>query len=529
MKSMNFHIRMLTSIAAAVLCSLVGPARAAEARKPNIIVILADDLGYGSLGCYGGARLQTPACDRLAREGRRFTNAYAPGSVCSPSRYALMTGRYMWRTSISDGIGLGADAPLHIETNRVTLGSLARSQGYRTAAIGKWHLGLGLAAKTDWNAPLTPGPLQVGFDYFFGLAANVNNRPDAYIESDQLLNRAPGQLVAIEGQGKDQRTAGITPLRAPDEVMGRLTAKAMQWIEDQRDQPFFLYYAPNAVHEPVTPAGRFAGSPFGKYGDFIHELDWSVGQLLATLEKLKLLDNTLIIFTSDNGGALNIHLEESMVALKAGLAINGPLRDGKGSVWEGGFREPFIVRWPGQVPAGTVCDDLVSLSDVLATLAGILKAPLPAGNAEDSRDVSASWLGTAHGQPPRESIVLQAADAGEYAVRQGPWKLIERENPPPFLTTAKAIRERTETRRKHWPRHDQLFNLVADVAETNDVAAAHPEIVARLRQVLAEARAQNGAWTAAGAQSLWFGPRADRERTWRDPSTSSGQGPARKN
>ena len=190
----------------------------------------------------------------------------------------------------------------------------------------------------------------MGFDYFFGLAANVNNQPDAYIEDDQILTIRRDKIVAVEGKGKDRKTVGVSPLRKPDEVMARLTSKTVQWIDENRGHPFFLYYAPNAVHEPVTPAAGFKGSPFGKYGDFIHELDWSVGQILAVLEKDHLLANTLIVFTSDNGGALNIHLEESQVALKAGLAINGPLKDGKGSIWEGGFREPFIVRWPGKVP-----------------------------------------------------------------------------------------------------------------------------------------------------------------------------------
>jgi arylsulfatase A-like enzyme len=411
-----------------------------------------------------------------------------------------MTGRYLWRTHYSDGTGLGAADPLVIKPKRMTLGSLAKGQGYQTAAIGKWHLGLGTAAKTDWTAPLSPGPLTVGFDYFFGLAANVNNRPDAYIENDQILDRTPGQLVAIEGKGKDQQTVGISPVRQPDEVMSRLTAKAVKWIEDNRTHPFFLYYAPNAVHEPVTPSAKFTGSPFGKYGDFIHELDWSVGQILAELEKDQLLSNTLIIFTSDNGGALNVHLEESMIALKAGLAINGPLRDGKGSIWEGGFREPFIVRWPGKVPANTKSEDVVCLTDILGTLAGILKAPLPAGNAEDSFDVSASWFGTASANSPRKCVILQEEFAAGYAVRQGQWKFIERLNPPPFETSSKEIEKRILERRKKWPDHNQLFDLAADPAETKDVSAEHPELVQRLMAVLQDARTKHATRPNASAE-----------------------------
>jgi arylsulfatase A-like enzyme len=479
-----FAISLLT----AELIFQTALAAAADVSKPNIVLILADDLGYGSLNCYGGKQLETPSCDRLAREGRRFTNAYAPGSVCSPSRYGLMTGRYLWRTFYSDGTGLGEAAPLVIESDRLTLGSLAKGQGYATAAVGKWHLGLGMAQKTEWNAPLSPGPLSVGFDYFFGLAANVNNQPDAYIENDQIFDHTPGQVVAIEGKGKDRKTVGVSPLRQPNEVMSKLTGKAVHWIEENRSHPFFLYFAPNAVHEPVTPSADFTGSPFGKYGDFIHELDWSVGQILTTLEKNHLMSNTLIIFTSDNGGALNVHLEESMVAMKAGLAINGPLRDGKGSVWEGGFREPFIVWWPGKVPAGTVSDDVICLTDVLATMAGIIKAPLPEGNAEDSFDVGPSWFGDTTHATPRKAVVLQAEAAAEYAVREGPWKMIERLKPPPFQTSGKDIEKRIIERRKHWPDHNELYNLADDPAETKDVSAEHLDVVTRLMKVLQNAR-----------------------------------------
>ena len=271
--------------------------------------------------------------------------------------------------------------------------------------------------------------------------------------------------------------------------MGKLTAKAVAWLEENRQSPFFLYFAPNAVHAPVTPSKDFHGSPYGKYGDFIEELDWSVGRILETLDKYKLADNTLVIFTSDNGGIIDVHGEgEEALALHSGLAINGILRGGKHGINEGGFREPYIVRWPGKVPAGTVCDDIVCHCDVLATLAGILKVPLPAGNAEDSLDVNSSWFGRPDATPGRDSVVLQAAAAAEYAVRQGPWKLIEHENRPEFAGRDKIMERRTQEQRRHTPKHDELFNLVDDPGETKNVAAEHPEIVARLRKLLREAR-----------------------------------------
>jgi arylsulfatase A-like enzyme len=371
----------------------------------------------------------------------------------------------------------------------MTLASLAKSQGYRTAAIGKWHLGLGMAPKTDWNKPLTPGPLSVGFDYFFGLATHITNHPRDFIEGDMLIGRTPGQIVAVEGKGAAQKTVGISPLPSPDEVMPTLTRKAVSWLEENRQGPFFLYFAPNAVHSPITPSKNFHGSPFGKYGDFIEELDASVARILETLDKYKLADNTLVLFTSDNGGVLDVNGKgEEALALHAGLAINGILRGGKHHIYEGGFREPYIVRWPGKVPAGTVCDDIVCHSDVLATLASILNAPLPSGNAEDSLDVSSSWFGSAGAKSGRDSVVMQAADAAEYAVRQGPWKLIEHENRPLFKGRSKVIEKRTAEQRKHTLKHDELFNLVDDPSETKSVADEHPEIVAQLRKLLHESR-----------------------------------------
>jgi arylsulfatase A-like enzyme len=465
------------------------PQPGAAASRPNIVLILADDLGYGSLGCYGGAQLKTPACDRLAREGRRFTSAYAPGSVCSPSRYGLMTGRYIWRASVDHGYGLGERDALLIETNRATLASIARSCGYHTAAIGKWHNGLGLAQPTDWKQPLTPGPLAVGFEYFFGLAANVANQPQAYIEGDQLVGRVPGQVVTIEGAGKDRKTLGIAPLRKPDEVMEQLTGKAVQWIEANRAKPFFLYFAPNAVHDPITPSARFTGSPLGPYGNFIEELDDSVGRILAALDRLKLADNTLVIFTSDNGGVIQQNSSEHKQAMEQGLAINGVLRDGKHGVYEGGFREPFIVRWPGQVPANTVSAQIFCFTDLPATFAKILGAPLPAGSAEDSLDVSRAWLEAQAGAPVRTSVVLQAARASEYAIREGNWKFIEHENRPLPHFREKALHDAVMRQRQGMPKQDELFNLAADPSETKSVAAEHPEVVARLRKLLAAARA----------------------------------------
>jgi arylsulfatase A len=472
----------------AVLATLL-TVEADAAPRPNIVVILADDYGYGSVGCYGGAGLKTPNLDRLAREGRRFTQAYCPGSVCSPTRYGLMTGRYYWRTRIKDGEVLPGNAPLHIETDRLTLASLCKGQGYRTAAFGKWHLGFQADARqVDWDRPLAPGPQEIGFDHFFGLAANPWNGPHSFIDDREITGRVPGQKIAITKGKEESKTIGIAKPYREDQIMKTLTEKAVAWVEQQdARRPFFLYFAPNAVHRPVAPNPAFSGSKFGIYGDFVEELDWSVGRILESLDKRKLADDTLIIFSSDNGGVINQNIPETAAAIKAGLAINGPLRGGKHDVWEGGFRVPFLVRWPGKVPSGTVSGQVVCLTDVLATLAGILDVPLPAGQAEDSFDAGRALTESSPGPPVRDHVILQDAHA-TYAIRQGDWKLVERVDPPAFEPRNAAAQQKIAAIRRKEPKHDELFDLASDPAETNDVHAAHPELVARLRKALASAR-----------------------------------------
>jgi arylsulfatase A-like enzyme len=464
---------------------------AAISGKPSIVVILADDYGWGSVGCYGApTALKTPNLDRLANEGRRFTHAYAPGSVCSPTRYGLMTGRYYWRTPVKDGKVLPANAPLHIETNRLTLASLCQSQGYRTAGFGKWHLGMTTARVTDWNQPLRPGPRQIGFDYFFGMAANLGSGPHSFIENEEVTGHIPGESIVVHGGSRaGDTTTGIKQSWQVNRVVETLTDKVTHWITANHEKPFFVYFAPNAVHEPILPNPKFSGSPYGKYGDFIHELDGAVGAVLTTLDKLKLAENTLVIFTSDNGGVVNPANENARAAIQAGLAINGPLRGGKHSEWEGGFRAPFLVRWPGKVPAGTVSDQVICLTDVLATLAGILQAPLPKGNAEDSFDVLRSFTEPKPGPPVRDHVILQSADA-TYALRASDWKFIERINAPEFTSTRNQKKAAQAEKKKKAAalKGDELFNLKNDPAEICDVLATNADRGAKLKQFLTDAR-----------------------------------------
>ena len=483
---MNHRLLLMLGLLAGAAIAAPGPAQ-----TPNVVVILADDYGWGSVGCYGATTVRTPNLDRLAREGRRFTHAYAPGSVCSPTRYGLMTGRYYWRTSVKDGEVLPGNAPLHIETSRTTLASLCRSRGYRTAAFGKWHLGMGSSGRTDWGATLTPGPLDVGFEHFYGLGSNPWSGPHNFIEDRELTHRVPGQPVVVQAGGKDANsTTGLTQPWKEDEIMTSLTGRVVDWLGRQSpDRPFFLYFAPNAIHEPVAPNARFSGSPHGKYGDFIQELDASVGQVLEVLERRGLAANTLVIFTSDNGGVVNRNNPNAAKALDTGLAINGALRGGKHTEWEGGFREPFIVRWPGRVPAGTVSAQVIGLTDVLATLAGILQVPLPKGHAEDSFDVLRAFTEETPGAPVRPAVVLQSAEA-TYALREGDWKLVERVGAPKFEHRNAKKASVAAKKAKNAPQRDELYNLREDPSETKDVAAAHPDIVRRLKAALVAARDQ---------------------------------------
>jgi len=478
------------------------------ADTPNVVVILADDFGYGSAGCYGadGKLVRTPNIDRLAREGRRFTDANTTSSVCSPTRYSVLTGRYCWRTTLTHEV-LSAFAPLHIETSRLTMASLLKSHGYHTAAVGKWHLGYGTndgAAKwrADYTAELSPGPLDVGFDYHFSVPSNHGDLTGVFVENRFVYGLQSGKIPdnmklkrPVPDEDEDfQKTYGpedmehaakgvkILDLDAPrrknQRVMKVLADKASAWLQRQpKDKPFFLYFTPVAVHNPVTPDKDIAGqSAGGLYCDWIHELDRSVGRILDTLDKMGVAENTLVIFSSDNGGVFKPENEKLLqtAAFKAGLKINGQLRGGKHSVWEGGFKVPFLVRWPGKAPSGTVCNDMVSLADILATTAAIVgdKLPAPDKAAEDSHNFLPAILGDKVSRP---DMIVHSAD-GVFAIRRGPWKYIE--GIPVDEIKPGARKARADEYRS------QLYNLADDPAETKDVSAQNPGVVKELAALL---------------------------------------------
>jgi arylsulfatase A-like enzyme len=478
---------MIRNLAAfSVVCFALGLAAAPPA--PNIVVILADDYGYGSLGAYGAdaALIRTPHLDRLAREGRRFTDAYTPSSVCTPTRYALITGRYCWRTPLNHGGVTNTLDPLLIETTRPTIASLLKKRGYATGFVGKWHLGYGTERRVDYTKELKPGPLELGFDYQFAVPQNHNDITRVFVENHHVYGLRSAKLTPAPGKlGLD------APERDDPQTMGDLTERAVGWLAKKAGQPapFFLYFAPVAVHELVTPSAETTlTSKAGPYGDFIHDLDRSVGRIIAALEKQNALENTLIIFTSDNGGVVipGGKTGTNKLAMDAGLKINGDLRGGKHDIWEGGFKVPFLVRWPGRVPAATTSNELIGVVDVFATVAAVVgETKLDrTTTAPDSVNVLSALLGQPSAQPLRRDLILQSAN-GVYAIRSGPWKWIEG---VPLAPQGKKAPAATG------PKADQfrprLVNLVDDPAEKNDVAAAHPEIATRLAETLRLHRAQ---------------------------------------
>ncbi len=466
--------------------------RAATSR-PNVVLILADDLGWGSLNCYGAPKnlVRTPNCDRLAHEGIRFTDANTASSVCSPTRYALVTGRYCWRTSLKHEV-LGTMAPLHIETSRLTLASLLKKHGYRTAAVGKWHLGYGSSPKCDYTQELTPGPLDIGFDYHFAVPSNHGDNTGVFVENRRVVGLRSNKLDPSKygkmWNGRGSFVGLDAPQRVNEDVMDTLTRKAVAWLDEQEaGKPFFLYFTPVTVHRPVTPSTKAKGSsPAGPYGDWIHELDASVGRILETLDRKGLAKDTLVIFTSDNGGVIVPPAQASEPegrAAKAGLAICGPWRGRKHSIYQGGFRVPFMARWPGRIPAGAISDETISLTDLLATTAALVGEPLPpkAIAAEDSYNVLPALLGKKPARPIRDALVVHSAD-GNFAIRQGPWKWIEGKAHPD--TTPGALKLRAPEFRP------QLYNLVEDPAEKIDVLAKYPEVAQRLEALLNQYREQ---------------------------------------
>ena len=515
---MHMRLDLLTVFLATF--SFIGlPAKAEP--PPNVVLIFADDLGYGDLGCYGATKINTPHIDSLARAGRKFTDAHSASAVCTPSRYALLTGEYPVRAF--DGKGSwGPLSPLShliIPTDTPTIGKTFQNKGYKTAAVGKWHLGFG-TGKNDWSLPLSPGPNDVGFDYYFGVPLVNSGSPYVYVENKTIVGHDPADPLVY---GK--KPVSPTPMFPPeasrkspnrfggalaahklynDEEAGTLlTKKAVDWIGANKDEPFFLYFPTTHIHHPFTPAPRFKGSSeCGLYGDYIHELDWMVGEILGTLDTHGLSDNTLVIFTSDNGGMLN---HGGRVAMKAGHEMNGDLLGFKFGVWEGGHRVPFIARWPGKIAPGTSSDQLICNVDMLATFTALTGQDPAKIKGKDSVNILPALLENPE-QPLRTELLISPYKKANLGLRQGKWMYIGARGSGGFggskasdhawggpAATAFAGSKNSDIENgkyKQGAPQAQLYDLENDRNQTTNVIREHPEVAAELKARLGQFQAK---------------------------------------
>ncbi len=500
---------MKTFLTLFVLVSLCcGITHATE--RPNIVLIYTDDVGYGDVGCYGAQGVATPHVDRLAKEGLRFTDAHCSAATCTPSRFAMLTGSYAFRQK---GTGvLSGNAGMIIKPGVPTLPTLLKQVGYSTGVVGKWHLGLG-DGKADWNTAIKPGPHEIGFDYHFLIPATGDRVPCVYVEQDRVVDLDPADPIEtsygkpigdgpfgtdiperlkqkwshghnstiVNGIARIGFMTGGKKARWVDEDMADVIShKAVSFIEQHQDKPFFLYFSTHDIHVPRVPHSRFAGqSTMGLRGDAIVQMDWCVGELLNTLDRLKLTDNTLVIFSSDNGPVLDDGYVDMANEKLGDHKPAGEFRGGKYSMFEGGTRVPFIVRWPGHVKPSSNSAALFGQVDLPASLAALVGVSRPDEGLPDSRDELDALLG--QDSVGRPHLVHEA---GSLAIRVGNWKFIPagstRDNLGPWNTVK-------------IPEPGLLFDLAKDPGETNDVAAQQPAKLAELSKQLAAIRKQNDA------------------------------------
>jgi arylsulfatase A-like enzyme len=457
---------------------------------PNILIIYADDLGYGDVGAYGAKALETPNMDRLAKEGLQFTSGYAASATCTPSRFALLTGIYPWRNKRAKI--LPGTAPLLIDTAQVTMPKMLREKGYHTGIVGKWHLGLG-SGNVDWNQHIAPGPNEVGFDYSFIMAATQDRVPTVYIENGYVQGLDPEDPIEIdyennfpgEPTGKDNpemlkmkwhhghnnsivngiprigfMKGGDSAKWVDENMADTFLVRAQNYIIEHKEEPFFLYYALQQPHVPRTPNPRFVGSSgMGPRGDVIVEADWCIGEVLKTLEEQGLMDNTLIILTSDNGPVLNDGYYDDAVEKLGDHKPGGPLRGGKYSLFEAGTRVPFITYWKGHINPGK-SDAIVSQVDLFSSIAALVDSKR---QGQDSKNLLDVLMGK--NEEGREELIIEAYT--RTAMRKGDWVLI-----PPYKGAAIDKNVKIEMGNL---KDFGLFNLSDDIGQQNNLAPSNPE------------------------------------------------------
>ena len=482
-----------TLILPGLLLAPLAAIHAAETNKPNIVLIVADDLGYGDVGCYGATKIMTPRVDRFATEGVRFTDAHAVAAVCNPSRYSILSGTYLWHAKRKN------DYSLYFHDGQVTLPSLLKSAGYRTAAIGKWHNGFGRNGDPDWNGELKPGPLEIGFDYFFGTPKTHNEPPLVFVEDHRVVDLDPADPIRIDKtKGPHGEMSGGAKAQAarPDERIDFIMAEkaAAFFAQQTKDAPFFLYLAFAAPHVPVNPAPEFRGKSQARlYGDYVQQLDHCTGLVLDALDKHGLASNTLVIVTSDNGA---VYMRD---AVETGHRPNGVLLGQKTDAWEGGHRVPLLARWPGRIPAGSVRQALFTQVDFMATLAEAAGVPVPPGAAPDGISDLAAFTDPAHAPVKRTETLFLGT--GGHALRQGDWVYLPKQGscgmtvqvppgPPWGQPYAKLGLTNSDVTVQGKIKPDappaQLYNLRDDLPQATNRFTAEPEIAKRLAARLDE-------------------------------------------
>lgn len=477
--------------------------KAIASEKPNIIMIMADDLGYGDVSCYGATRLQTPSIDRLASEGMRFTSGYCSASTCTPTRFSLLTGTYAFRQK---GTGIAPpNGPAIIQPGTETMPSILKRAGYTTAVIGKWHLGLGNPSP-NWNGELKPGPLDIGFDHCYLLPTTNDRVPQVYVEDRRVKNLDPLDPLSVSdtkpsedhptglthretlkmdwSHGHNQTIhngisrigfyTGGTKARFRDEDLADEWVKqSNQWIEANKERPFFLFFASHDIHVPRIAHERFQGkTSLGPRGDCILQFDWCVGELTKTLDRLGLAENTLIVLCSDNGPVLDDGYKDDAVEKLGNHEPAGPFRGGKYSVWEGGTRIPFITRWKGRINPG-VSDQVVCTIDLAASVASLTGQSMAQDACRDSFDVSGALLGKSDAMG-RDHLLQQDNGSGNFGLRSGDWKLVK------WKQRGKSQAVVSKQEQSGPAGQYGLYQLSVDPGERTDVSAANPKIVEQM-------------------------------------------------
>ncbi len=507
----NLRILTLALACYSILAGDLAQAQSPNDRPPNVIVIMADDLGYGDLSCYGATSLETPNIDQLCREGLKFTSGYCSASTCTPTRYSLLTGTYAFRGKRT-GIA-PPNAPAIIKPGTATVASILQQAGYATAVVGKWHLGLGGPDGPDWNGDLKPGPLEIGFDTCFLLPTTNDRVPQVYVHDHRVPNLDPDDPLWVGNKkpsqdhptGKTHRdrlkmdwshghnatihngisrigfyTGGHAARFRDEDLADKWVEKSVEFIEANQDRPFFLFFSAHDIHVPRMPHERFQGATkLGFRGDAIVEFDWCVGELMKTLKRLQLDQQTLVILCSDNGPVLDDGYRDGAIEKIGDHRAAGPYTGGKYSVYEGGTRTPFITHWPGRIKPGT-SDQLVCTIDLAASLAALTNQPLPADQCLDSFNVIDALLGNPEASGRDHLVQQNNGNNGTYAIRAGQWKLHRYDRKSAYNVKV----EQPLASRKVPP--FMLFNLGQDPAEQRNVIDNHPEVAEKLKQQLAE-------------------------------------------